>query len=536
MAGLMELWNSIISNSFGRFNKTDSVDYVKGELVEILPRYARITDCLKGQDAIKKNTYSNGISQPTSQGYFIGYQNNPEVYLPMPNKADQTQENLYRYAMYKERAVFYPVLQQTSLGLIGQCFIYDPIVEVPEKLKIMMTNVDGINDIYQFAKKALSYNVNYSRAGILTDYPNIDETVTVSDSDEINPSLICYSPEDIINWRVRRIKNKNVLSLVVIRECIESENYFFKEQYFETYRVLKLDDSNEYVQEIWQKNEKGEIVLKESFEPKYGGKRFNFIPFVFLGSESNTPDICDPQMDAIAVLNIAHYRNSADYEDSSYNVGQPTPVFTGITENWVKKVLNGVVRLGSVGSISLPVGGDAKLLQALPNSMPIEGMKHKEDQMLSLGAKIIQPSNIVKTATESTMDKSDENSILTCTSKNTSVGVQLAIKWAYMFKTGQDSGEEYEKIKFELRTESALANMTANERMQTVADWQAGAITYRELRTVYKKAGIAYEDLETPPELPKTQEMMKQEEQEKMKPEGTVNPSSGRDFIGNSKK
>jgi hypothetical protein len=61
-------------------------------------------------------------------------------------------------------------------------------------------------------------------------------------------------------------------------------------------------------------------------QPKRGdGEAWNYIPFTFVGSVNNdeTPDL--PPLYDLAVLNVAHYRNSADYEESCYMVGQPTP-------------------------------------------------------------------------------------------------------------------------------------------------------------------------------------------------------------------
>ena len=56
----------------------------------------------------------------------------------------------------------------------------------------------------------------------------------------------------------------------------------------------------------------------------------------------------------LAVLNIAHYRNSADYEESCFVTGQPTVWASGLTEAWVEDVLKGELRLGSFGGIPLP--------------------------------------------------------------------------------------------------------------------------------------------------------------------------------------
>lgn len=491
------------------FSDEDNVSYVKKCLRAIYPRYMRIKDCLSGSDAVKSKR---------------------DLYLPRPNPSDQSHENNERYDCYLKRAVFYPVLQQTSLALIGQCFIYDPDVKVPAELDVFVKNVDGCSDLVQFSRRLLSTNINFGRAGVLVDYPDVPSDLSLADSERIQPSMVLYQPDQIINWQEILIDGRKVCSRVVLKECHNSSDSF-KEDLEDEWRELyleKVDNGYYYAVNVWKKDKDKKFYTDASYKPMADGKRLDFIPFVFVGSSVNSCDICEPQMDSLACINLAHYVNSADYEDSSHMVGQPTPVFIGINEEWAEKVLKNNVRLGSRGCIPLPVGGDAKLLQAAPNSLPIEGMKHKEDQMVSLGAKLIQPSSVVRTATESTMDKSDESSILTCTSKNTSEAIEIALEWAYLFKTGKKAKDE--AIEFKLKPESSLMNMTANERMQTVQDWQMGAITYGELRSTYKKAGIAYENIDSPPKLPVTVENNPAEGGSNM---GTPNPSNGRNFIGN---
>ena len=59
------------------------------------------------------------------------------------------------------------------------------------------------------------------------------------------------------------------------------------------------------------------------------GMPFNEILFQFVGAENNSPDIDFPPLYDLAELNIGHYRNSADYEETSFIAGQPTPVVSG---------------------------------------------------------------------------------------------------------------------------------------------------------------------------------------------------------------
>jgi hypothetical protein len=509
MATVQELMFSMGALQYAQFASTneDTVGFIHPELVRMYPRYKRIRDCLNGQDAIKE----------------VG-----DFYLPRPNPTDTSPENRARYEAYLKRAVFYPVLKQTSQGLIGQCFFYNPIVEIPDSLKGLKENTDGVSDLFQFTRKAHGTNVNFGRGGLLTDFQT-NTPNNKSESDSSNPTITLYEPEMITNWKERIVNGKLVLSKVVLKEFYDTEENDFSLDIQCRYRVLKLDKNNLYIQEIWEANDNGDYKIARTFTPTAGGNRLTKIPFGFLGAESNSARICTPQMDSIATVNLSHFINSADYEESCYQNGQGTLVVSGLTDKWYKDVLKSKIRLGALGAIPLNQGADAKMLQINPNSMPIEAMRHKEDQMISLGAKLIQPSAIVKTATESTMEKSSENSILTCTSKNTSSGITDRLKDAYYFKTGKNKGEEYDKINFEILTESAIANMTPNEMMQVVESWIKGAITKREMRTQFRKAGIAFED----DSLIKDPVIEVQQPQGGMKGTGTVNPASGRDFKGN---
>src|SRR5574343_460953 len=206
---LLEFWNNTVVKLFRNDNtREDAVDFIKADLLNVMPKYKRISDCIGGNDTIKKN---------------------PTEYLPVPNPTDKSEYNKYRYKSYVEKAVFYPFLQQTTLGLIGLCFIYDPLCNLPKDLDKFKSNVDGSGDIYEFSRKTLAMNINYSRAGILADYPSISDA-SLRDSENTEPSILLYSPMDIINWRESVIDNKKVLTLVVLKECHDSTEYKFKQE------------------------------------------------------------------------------------------------------------------------------------------------------------------------------------------------------------------------------------------------------------------------------------------------------------------
>ena len=75
-----------------------------------------------------------------------------------------------------------------------------------------------------------------------------------------------------------------------------------------------------------------EVVIMGADEKPLGT-----IPFSFVGADNNDATVDESPLYPLAQLNVAHYRNSADYEQSLFIVGQATPVFTGLTDEWVTK-------------------------------------------------------------------------------------------------------------------------------------------------------------------------------------------------------
>jgi hypothetical protein len=486
---------------------TSGVGYMRNEAGALLAAWFLIRDAIEGEVAIKGQYAIRPSYLPTSH---VRYMRKAEDYLPKPNPSDRSQENEDRYKSYVKRAVWYNFTSRTLAGLVGQIFLRPPVQTLPDELEPLVTNADGNGmTLEQVAKRTSQSTLAYGRSGLLTDFPATDESGLTPDqikTQNIQPVIKHYHPWQIINWATTQRGAKHVLSLVVLEEVnlVEIDDFSFADEI--TYRVLRLDPKTfTYSVEIWGPNDReaaksGHGMNKDqqfssrgTYVPKdSAGKTFDEIPFQFVGSEAN--DIwCDiPPLYDLASLNIAHYRNSADYEEASFIVGQPTPVITGVTEQWVETVLKGQIQLGSRGSISLPVGGDAKLLQATPNQMPLEAMKMKEEQALSLGAKLVQKSKTVRTATEVMIDTTSETSTLHNVAKNTSAGMEQALKWACRFAGADDAD-----IQYQLNTEFELTRMNANDRLALVKMWQSGAIAFVELRDALRIDGTATLDDET---------------------------------------
>lgn len=456
-----------------------NVSFIRSEIREMLPIWDRIKDCLDGENAVKAKTTK---------------------YLPIPDAESGGTEEDPRYRNYIMRAVFYGVTARTLLGLLGQVFGRESVIELPPDLEVMLTDAEGTGTgIEQQAKRALGYCLSYGRGGLLADFPTTGGVVTRAQIDDgiMRPILRLYAPQDIINWRTKKVGAKTLLSLVVLRESIDVEDDGFETKTQTAYRVLRLTDDNVYTMQVYivedQSSTSGLKEYGEVVTPrKADGSTFDQIPFVIFGPENNNPDVDSAPLDSLATLNIAHYRNSADYEDAVFIAGQPTPVFSGLTQEWVTTVLHGRVFLGSRKGIMLPKDGTAELLQAQPNMLPKEAMDTKEGQMRALGAKLVEDRSIRRTATEATQDEASETSILSSSTKNVSAAYRSALEWCMDFTPG--GRQEFD---FELNSDFDLSSMTPAERQQLISEWQAEAITFSEMRRSLKRGRIAWLDDET---------------------------------------
>jgi hypothetical protein len=463
------------------------VESVRKELTDRLPDYELVRDVVAGSRAVKAKK---------------------EKYLPHPDPLDVSKAGQLRYQDYIARAVFYPATGRTLRGLVGMVFDKDPAIEVPDRLQpvVMDAAGDGMH-IDQQAKKTLNDVVAIGRRGLFTDYPETTGPTTVAQqiAGDVRPMILTIEAENIINWRFETFGSRKLLTLVVIKEqYVKTDDGFVAVEAtrFRVLRLTKQGNARIYTQELW---EDGDSAPTHTFTPTDGaGKPWDEIPFEFVGALNNEPTVDDPPLLDLAELNKHHYQNSADYEESVFLVGQPTPVFAGLTKDWVTTVFReetddghgGVrvenkVRLGSRAAVPLPEGGSANLLQADPNTMAFEAMEHKEKQMIALGAKLIENTGTQQTATEASLDAVLDNSVLATAANNVSTAYRKALQWAWRYMTGAVVDDD-KVIDYKLNTDFAGKLLSAQDRQQIIQAWQNRAITYTEMRWNMRRTGVAY--------------------------------------------
>lgn len=456
---------------------TVNASYSRKDLNTVKPLYQVIDDALAGSVAVK----ARGTA-----------------YLPMPNAHDMTPANMARYAAYKTRAVFYAVTRRVLDGFVGEIFDKDPVITVPEGMKIFVEDATGEGvGLVQVAKETVRAALSYGRYGLFVDYPDTKGATTKADLGEgVRPIVITYHPTKIINWRTKKVAAMTKLSLVVIEEEYDEDDNGFEIRKGKQWRVLRLNPLNQYTVEFYRDkggsqmvDAQGAAITTPIMPTDSDGKPFDEIPFKFVGSETNDAEIDYPPLFDLADLNMAHYRNSADYEESVYIVGQPTPVITGLTETWADKYFAEGIGLGSRAAIPLPVGATAELLQAEGNTMGKEAMEMKERQMVALGARLAQQQKVERTATEAGLESASEKSTLSNISDNVSVAMEWALYFAARFQGVQADGEG--KTVFRLNKEFSISFGTPEARSEAIEAWVSEAITFTEMRMALRNGGLA---------------------------------------------
>lgn len=457
-----------------------------------LPSWQLVRDCVAGSKAVKE-AQSIGESEnnaTTNIGNITGSR-----YLPVPNPSDNSQENRDRYQSYKKRANFVNFTGSTKDGFLGMVNRKPAIIELDPSIAYMEDNANGAGlGLQQLAQGATDEVLEVGRHGLLADFPMSEPGQSLTATANLKATIKQYPAESIINWRESTINDETVLTLVVLAEEVEKVSPDgFETECVTHHRVLLIEDGI-YKQRMYDEDDRlilmgeGDEVTADIIPRKSDGSTWDKIPFVFIGAMNNDPFPDKAPLYDIAEMNIAHYRNSADFEESSFMIGQPTPVISGLTQGWVKDVLKNGVMFGSRTAILLPENASAALLQANPNQMPERGMEIKEQQMIAIGAKIITDSSGVETAEAAKIRFAGQNSKLSLVVGNVESAILNALEWCVMYMGG--SGENI----FEINKQFYDASVNPQLLVAQMQLMDRGVIAKSDLRHHMRKTALISSD------------------------------------------
>ncbi|MGS5084089.1 DUF4055 domain-containing protein [Acinetobacter baumannii] len=396
-----------------------------------------------------------------------------EKYLPRHNKQDNTPEAMAAYDSYLEHAVFYGVTGKTLGSLIGGAFSRLPNFQRPDDLEYLERNANGQGvGIYQIAQASLRHVLKTYRCALYVDYPNVTPSkVRAEDySKQAFPMIHVLPAKSVINWDTIIIGNQQKLSLVVIHEEVSSRAQggfnFEKKDQFRVLRLEEIEGSYVFTIQVYKKNTDG--VLTE--EPKtiptdYNGKRWDYIPFTFVGAIDNTPAIESAPLLELADLNLAHYIDSADFQESVYFVGQPQFFMENVDTTMYEIIKKDGLYIGCKNAFPVKLG----FAQANPNTLSQTAMEKKWEQMKELGARLVQAGSANKTATEANNDDAVQHSVLSLCTVNISAAITQALRWCAKFAMPNVDSILPEELVFEISKEFSKPQFD-NERSKQLYD------------------------------------------------------------------
>lgn len=393
-----------------------SVSTPHRQYASMLPIWQRNEDAAAGEAAVKARS---------------------TTYLPVPNP-DETDRFGERYQTYLLRAVYTNYVGRTIDGLTGAVFRNETAVELPTQLEYMQyaATCGGLS-LQTVAQAVVGGVLATGRYILLADFPEGPDEATDEATAGLRARIAQYPATALINWHTAG----GTLDLAVIQEQREEPmDDGFTYDPVTYYRALRLREEGATLQLYREETpETEEVIIRMS-----DGSPFREIPLVIVGSEDNNAEPDSPPISDIAALNIAHYRNSADYEEGVFLHGQPWPhVSVGdmSADQFVES--NPDVHVGSRRALVTGNGGKVELVQAEANGAAFEAMTHKETSMVRLGAQIIADAKGQETAEAARIRSGAETSVLNTVVRNVSEGFEKALRWCALFMGGDPEQVEY---------------------------------------------------------------------------------------------
>ena len=231
-------------------------------------------------------------------------------YLPM-----LTDQTTVEYDAYVARAYFFNMVRRTVLSVVGMATRKPPRIKPSEANDLLEDEVvdNRGNNVLGFTTRLLMEATLMGRALILLDYCE----------EEDKPVFLLYKTEDI--WTVERNRAGTVIRLVLheeVKRPLQNHHYA---------RELILENGV-YIQNQYDLGN-GTVsgVLDDSATPKKRGQTFDFLPAWLFDMEGE--DAGESIITPLSALNLAHYRQVADYKHLLHYCSIPTLILTGVPDN-----------------------------------------------------------------------------------------------------------------------------------------------------------------------------------------------------------
>lgn len=406
--------------------------------------YDKIRDVIEGEDRLKK------------QG---------ELYLRRPQGMTQQQ-----YADYLKGASFYAVAERTLRGLVGAATRNEPICELPARLEPMReaATFEG-NPLSVLIEDTLREVMSLGRYALVLDYPQEGAAPASA------PFISCFDAEHILDWREELVGGRQKLTYLRLHENNDDLEDTGVEQHLvltlePAYTVRRLHVTTRTTASGMSAVE--EVEVQEPIVPVINGAPLFEMPVAVVSPYNLKADVEKPPFLDLVNVNLAHWRNSADYEHALYLTAQPTPWVAGsIPADKVPQMI------GAGAFWQLPEGSTAGMLEFTGAGIAAQkaAMDDKVAQMATLGARMVYDGKGRNETTDTAkLRHRSELSLL----HSSVVMVEAAIRRLLRVAAEWTQPGTADQVRLMMHRDFVTAQMDPAVLTALLKSWQAGAISH----------------------------------------------------------
>jgi len=319
-----------------------------------------------------------------------------KTYLPQqPRESDDD----FKYRL--STSTLFPAFERTLAVMAGKPFSKEVTPsDVPQAVLDLLPSIDDKgSSLHTFAFRAFREMVSHGFGGILVDHTKTEgQVVTVADTKRMGarPYWVHYKHNQILGARFTQSANGLQLVLLRLLETVEEEDGDYGSQEVQQVRVLRPG--------TWEihRNGKDGWALHDS-----GTTTLDRIPFVFLVANPIGPMEGRPPLKDLAYLNVKHWQQQSDQDESARFCRKRLLVFTGLTSD-------DKITVASDMAVRLPKDADAKIVEGSAESIEVgrSELEALEQQMIQTGAELLVAKPGQRTATEASNDAEANKSSL----------------------------------------------------------------------------------------------------------------------------
>lgn len=333
-----------------------------------------------------------------------------EIFLP---KWSREEPNDYAYR--RKTTTLFNCFGHTVDGLGGKPFVR-PLGwsgDMSPEVSAWFPNIDLTGrSFHVFAQEVFKFALAYGMSHFLIDFPVTTGVRTLAEEKALGarPYLIHVKANQILGWRSTVQNGGEVLTQLRILENVEVEDGPFATKTAEQVRVLEPGKWTTY-------RKKPKAALSGSSDEQIwdvfdsGTTSLDYIPFVTFYARRTGFMTADSPLIDIADINIAHWQVGSDMYSVLHTASVPILTVTGVEKN---DEGSAPLEVGAKSALLLPAGAEAKFTEHSGKAIGAAQAQlgAMEEQMRLLGAELLVKKPGQATATQATLDTSQQRSEL----------------------------------------------------------------------------------------------------------------------------